>query len=91
MLFAQVLPNGNGGYTVIPKKPLREVSAAGAARILGCSRAHVANLVNHPAASSILRWRWTSEKHGKRLFDLDSVLEYRAATRDPEFGDGRSR
>jgi hypothetical protein len=85
LLFADVVSNGNGGFTVTPRKPLHEIDSRQAAKILGVSRAHMANIVNHPMGQKILRWRWISEKHGKRLFEYESVLEYREATKDPEF------
>lgn len=82
MLFADVVPNGSGGFAVIPRKPLQEVTAKEAARILGVAHSHMSNIVNMPKAQKILVWRWSSEAQGKRLFDLQSVLAYRALLQD---------
>lgn len=89
LLFADVVSNGNGGFTVTPKKPLMEIEARQVAKILGLSQRQVANIVNHPEGGRILRWRWSSEKQGKRLFEYESVMEYREATKDPEFGEAQ--
>ena len=86
VLWADVVPNGNGGFTVVPRKPLREIDSAQAAQILGIHRSSLSHIVNQPRAQEILRWRWSSEKRGKRLFEYESVIEYREATKDPEFG-----
>lgn len=86
LLFATVEPNGRGGFTVTPRKPLHEIDSKQAARILGMSVRNLANVVNMPKGQKLLRWRWISEKQGKRLFEYESVLEYREATKDPEFG-----
>lgn len=72
------------GYAVKPKKPVAEIGAAEAARILHVHRSQISNLVNYPLARKLLKWRWTSERQGKRVFDLQSVLAYRRALEDPE-------
>lgn len=89
-LFADVLPNGSGGFIIAPRKPTREISSMQAAKMLNLSRSTLGNIVNFKRAHQILRWRWTSEKMGKRIFELESVLRYREATRDSEFGGRRS-
>lgn len=83
MLLADVTRTGDG-YTVKPKKPIAEVSAVEAARILNVHRSQLGNLINYPLGQKLLKWRWTSERKGKRAFDLQSVLEYRRALEDPE-------
>jgi hypothetical protein len=89
-LFADVLPNGSGGFIIAPRKPTREITSTQAAKMLNLSRSTLGNIVNFSKAHRLLRWRWTSEKMGKRIFELESVLRYREATRDSEFGRRRS-
>lgn len=71
LLLGQVVPNGSG-FSIIPKKPVAEITTKQAAQILGCSQRQISNLVNSPRGSKILRWRWQGEGQGKRLFELDS-------------------
>ena len=82
LLFADVVPNGNGGFIVQPRKPLGpEITTKQAARILGVCRAQMWYLRNcHPQAQKILKWRFTSEKGGKILWDTDSVQRFREMT-----------
>jgi hypothetical protein len=82
LLFADVVPNGNGGFVVQPRKPLGpEITTKQAARILGVCRAQMWYLRNcHPQAQKILKWRFTSEKAGKILWDAASVQRYRELT-----------
>jgi hypothetical protein len=89
LLLADFLPNGSGGFIITPKQPTREISSQQTAKMLNVSRSTLSNLLNEPKAYRILRWRWISGKMGKRVFDLESVLQYRKATRDPEFGGTR--
>jgi hypothetical protein len=89
MLFADVIPNGHGGFTVVPKKPSIEISSKQAAKILNMARSSLSNLLNQPKAMEIIKWRWLSEKKGKRVFELESVIAYREATKDSEFGECR--
>ena len=84
MLFADSIPDGRGGFSVKPKKPVREVAPKDAARVIGVSMRLLRTIA---AESSIIKWRWSSPRRGKRIFDLDSLLKYRAASADPEFGD----
>lgn len=84
LLFADVLPNGQGGFTVRPVKPQQEIRTVDAAKLLGVSRAQMWYLRNQPLGQRILRWRFISEKKGKILWDLDSVLAYKEATRSIE-------
>ena len=86
MVPASILPDGNGRFIVTPSKPRLECSTADAAKILGVHRSSLSNIVNYPLAQKLLKWRWTSEKRGKRIFDLASVVAYKDATEDPEFG-----
>ncbi|MDB6111408.1 MAG: hypothetical protein JWR69_3158 [Pedosphaera sp.] len=89
ILFADVLPNGSGGFVIAPKRPTREISSQQTAKMLNISRSTLSNILNEPKAYRILRWRWISGKMGKRVFELESVLQYRKASRDPEFGGNR--
>jgi hypothetical protein len=86
LLFADVTANGLGGFTITPRKPVNEITSKQAAKILSVSRANLNYMLDQPQAQRILRWRWLSEKKGKRVFELESVIAYRDATRDPEFG-----
>lgn len=86
MLFADIVPNGHGGFNVIPRKPVQEISSKEAARIIGISPSHLSNVINMPKAQKILRWRYVSELGRKRLFDLQSVLAYRALLEDEHGG-----
>jgi hypothetical protein len=90
ILFAEIRPTPEGGYIIKPRKPVREIGTKEALGILNVSRASFWYLLNSPTGQKTLRWRWLSERQGKRLFELDSVLEYLAATRDPEFGEDRN-
>jgi hypothetical protein len=85
-LLTEVVPNGMGGFSLKPKKPVSEIDSKTVAGILGVARRSLSNIVNQPLAQQLLVWRWTSEKQGKRIFNLESVLAYRKATEDPEFG-----
>jgi hypothetical protein len=84
LLFADVLPNGTGGFTLVPKKPCREINSEQAAKILGCSRATINRIIDGVKGQKYLRWRWMTEKKGKRIFELDSVIAYKNAMRDEE-------
>lgn len=88
LMFGEAVANGLGGFTIIPKKPALEVGTREAAKMLGINRSTLHAMVDHPQASKILRWRWSSEKQGKRLWDVESLQAYRRATEDPEFGEG---
>ena len=81
-----MLPSGDGGFVIKPGKPVGECPSRQAAAILGISRSSLSPLVNQPLAAKIIRWRWTSPRQGKRMFDMGSLQRYREATRDPEFG-----
>ena len=85
-MFGEVMPNGLGSFTIVPKKPVVEVDSNAAAKMLGIHKSTLNDLVNHPEAAKILRWRWISEKRGKRLWDVESLQAYRRATENPEFG-----
>jgi hypothetical protein len=86
LMFGEVMSNGLGGFTVIPKKPVAEVDSNAAAKMLGVSKTTLHSLVDDREAAGILRWRWISEKRGKRLWDVESLRAYREATSNPEFG-----
>ncbi len=76
LLFARMLPNGAGGYTVTPSKPLHEVGTVEAARILGVSRATMWELRNDAVAGKILQWRFTTPHQRKVKFTTESLLAY---------------
>jgi hypothetical protein len=85
LLFGEVLPDGTGGFVVKPRKPLPEVTTKEAARILGVSRAQMWYLRNHhPRAMQILRFRFSSERRGRVLWDVDSLHQFRQMTRELE-------
>lgn len=90
MLFADVLPNGHGGFTITPRRPSQEITSKQAAKMLNLSRATLSNILNQPEAQRMLRWRWISERKGKRVFELESVIQYREATKDAEFGGAKA-
>jgi hypothetical protein len=81
MLFADVFQNGNG-FTIVPRKPTTEIDSNQAATVLGCARSTLNTLINSQKGQKYLRWRWMTERKGKRLFELDSVLAYREALRE---------
>jgi hypothetical protein len=84
LMFADCLPNGQGGFTIVPKKPLQEIGPVETAKLLNVHRSSLSLIVNYPLAQKLLKWRWSSERQGKRIFELDSVLAYREATKDHE-------
>lgn len=86
LLFGEARPDGNGKFVFTPRHPVAEITAKQAAKLLSISPQMVNKLVNQPEAAKILVWRWSSERRGKRLFDSASVIAYREATKDPEFG-----
>jgi hypothetical protein len=84
VLFADLLPNGCGGFTVAPRKPSGEVNTAQAAKILGVSRTQMFYLRDNPIAGKILKWRFTTPGcgRGKNIrWDTSSLLEYLEASR----------
>lgn len=82
MLFADVVSNGVGGFNVIPRKPLKEIDSKTAAQLLNVCRGSLTLIVNSQLGQKHLRWRWLTEKKGKRMFEFESVLAYREATKD---------
>lgn len=82
----EIIPNGLGAFTLSPKKPELEIGTRKAAKMLGISRSQMNALADDAVAMRILRWRWTTPRQGKRLWDSQSVAAYKEATRDPEFG-----
>lgn len=86
MLFANVVPNGSGGFAIVPQKPTEEIDSRQVGLLLNCARATLSNIVNSTQGQKYLRWRWLTEKQGKRVFELDSVIAYREASKDSEFG-----
>jgi len=73
---------------VIAKKPVAEVDSKTAAKMLGMSRARLNALIHDKVAAEILVWRWATHRRGKRLFAVESLVAYRKASGDPEFGQG---
>lgn len=84
MLFADFVSNGSGGFTVVPKKPAMEIDSNEAARVIGCARSTLNTMINSRKGQMHLKWRWMTERKGKRLFELESVIAYRNAMRELE-------
>lgn len=87
LLWADILPNGNGGFTVVPQKPVQTVQEIGttrAAQLLGVCRAQMWYIRNQPLGQKLLKWRFTSEGKGKIAWELPSVLAYKEATKSIE-------
>ena len=91
ILFANVLPNGSGGSKVVPQKPVLELTSRQAAQVLNLSRGTLSGVVNSEMGQKHLRWRWTTARKGKRVFAYASVLAYRDASKDPNFGEGAKK
>lgn len=81
MLWADVVPSGNGSFVVVPRRPESEINTRKAAEILGVCRAQMWYLRNQPLGQKLLRWRFISERKGKILWELQSVLAYKEATK----------
>lgn len=83
MLFSSdITPNGIGGFTVTPRKVVgEEIGTRQAAKILGVCRAQMWYLRNQRLGQQILKWRFISEKKGKILWELASVIAYKEATK----------
>jgi hypothetical protein len=84
LLLANIRADGNGGFHVTPQKPVQEISSREAAKLLCCSRGNLSLAVNSRLGQKHLRWRWLTEKKGKRVFDRDSVMAYREALKQLE-------
>jgi len=89
LLFADCVRIDENTFKVIPRKLEDEITSAEACRILNCRRQTLNTILNTPKGQEIIRWRWQTPRHGKRLFDRESILEFRKATRDPEFGNSQ--
>ncbi len=85
LMFGEMLPDGAGGFRVRATRLCHEVGPKAAARMLGISQRYLSQLVDQPLAQKHLRWRWISEKKGKRLFEVEGIVAYVAATK--EIGD----
>jgi len=85
LLFATLLPNGSGGFQIVPQKPMQEIDADRAAQMLNVARSTLSYLVNTEKGQKHLRWRWLTDRRGKRVFDMASIMEYREASKDSEF------
>ena len=76
LLTTTVTSDGAGGYRVVPGKPVHEIPSREAARLLTMSRGNLSLVVNSPLGKKHLRWRWLTERKGKRVFELASVVAY---------------
>lgn len=83
-LTATVTSDGAGGYRIVPGKPVHEIPSREVAKLLGMSRGNLSLVVNSPLGQKHLRWRWLTERKGKRVFELASVAAYRDALKDLE-------
>jgi hypothetical protein len=82
LLVGDLIPNGNG-YAVVPRKlQPQEISSADAARLLKVCRSSLSTIINTQLGQEHLRWRWISEKKGKRVFELESVVAYKQAMQE---------
>jgi len=81
LLFEDVVKNGDT-FSVIPRKPLQEIDAAEAAKLLNVCRTSLSLIVDSPLGQKYLRWRWLTDRQGKRVYELDSVIAYREATKN---------
>lgn len=95
ILFADAYPDGNGGFLVKPRAPrslvirangkqfVQEIGSIDACKVLGISRASIHDLVNDdPEGRRRIKWRFnTGRKGGKRLFEVQSLLDFIEWTR----------
>jgi hypothetical protein len=88
LLHGTVAADGLGGLRVVPVKSLAEVSSRQAAEILDVCQGSLSLIVDTPLGQKHLRWRWLTEKQGKRVFELDSVRAYQEAKRNRAAGRG---
>ncbi len=79
LLLADILPNGHGGYTVTPKKPVEELSPKHAAKFLGISRSGIYRLID---LGLLIHSR---PSPGKILITVDSLRKHRDSVRDAEY------
>lgn len=97
ILFADAYPDGNGGFQIIPRPPrslvmskrggqlVQEVGSIDACKILGIGRACIHSLINDdPVGKRMIKYRFTSKRRGKRVFDVASLLAYREWTKTLE-------
>lgn len=79
-----ITPMGDGSYRVAPGRPEPvdvEISTREAADILEVSRAQMFYLRESKLGQQHLRWRFTTELRGKIVWQKQSVLAYKEATR----------
>lgn len=76
LLFADLVPNGSGGFTVVPRKPTAEIESREVARMLKVARSTLSTILNTAKGQKHLRWRWLTDKQGKRVFEAASVADY---------------
>jgi len=81
LMFADVVADGTGGYRLRPCRPTQEITTREAAAMLSFSPRSMSLVIETPLGQKHLRWRWLTDRKGKRVWDRQSVLEYREATR----------
>lgn len=84
LLTAAVLSDGNGGFRIVPGRPVQEIPSREAAKILSICRGSLSLTINTTLGQKHLRWRWLTQRKGKRVFDLASVVAYREALKELE-------
>lgn len=84
LIFAEQRKMPDGSFITVPRKPRNEVGPCEAARILNVSKSSLSNIINMPKGQQIIRWRWVTEKQGKRMFETESLMRYLQAMGDPE-------
>ncbi len=81
LLFADVLPNGNGGWTITSRKPVESVSPKHAAKFLEISRSGIYRLID------LGKLEFCRPTQRKILITVESLKKHKADSRDPEFWD----
>ncbi len=79
LLFADILPNGHGGYTITPRKPVEELSPRHAAKFLGISRSSIYRLLDLGLLEH------TRPTRGKILISVESLKRHKESVRDAEY------
>jgi hypothetical protein len=82
MLFGEFVPDGIGGFRLVPRRPRLEVPTVEAAKILGVSRSAIHVILNTPGGQKWLKWRYSTPRKGKILFEVDSLYAYLEASKD---------
>lgn len=83
---AKVTPRGDGSYIVEPLRPVvgeHWVEVKEAMKVLGLtSRGTLHNLRNSPGLCEMIRWKYTTPKQGKIVYEVNSLWAYRRAMED---------